>query len=498
VNDTCSSGAAERSALSLRISLSRPAVLPHVEEDEPLHLLLRLTPSPHQVITPSGHHLGLLLDASGSMHRIVLDGPERGHWRQLGAERGDLKWGRVDGREGWLWSGQTLAELQARHRTPMQAALRALTRAGERLRPEDRLTVIAFADRAQRLVAANAPDRAAAVRAAGTALARGVDEAALGSGTRLAEALRMALVEVTGDGRGPSEAGSTPGGSSAPGSDRNAEGRPTPARLLLISDGLLEDRAAASAWVERVAEAGVLLSCIGVGDQFDEELLMWAADTTRGRFCYAPAADALEAAVAEELDRLETLTLRRATLTLSPLGGAMFRDICQVTPDLSALHRLETDGLHYQFGLGDLSTGSEAVFLAELSLPSFPPGPHPVARVEIAAETPEGERLVMPPTEAEIVATADLFATSDAQVLEAVAAVHAHRAERRAQRALRRGQIGEATRHLRDTRQIVERLGRAELAAELEAHAAAIESGAHPSAERVKRIKAETRRLLSG
>ena len=77
-----------------------------------------------------------------------------------------------------------------------------------------------------------------------------------------------------------------------------------------------------------------------------------------------------------------------------------------------------------------------------------------------------------------------------------MAAVHAYRAERRAQRALRRGQLGEATRHLRDTRQIVERLGREELAAELEKQAAAVEAGARSSPEREKRIKAGTRRLV--
>ena len=80
--------------------------------------------------------------------------------------------------------------------------------------------------------------------------------------------------------------------------------------------------------------------------------------------------------------------------------------------------------------------------------------------------------------------------------LDAVAAAHAYRAERLAQRALRRGQVGEATRHLRDTRQIVARLGHTDLAAELEAHAAAVEAGVRPSEERSKRIKAETRRLM--
>jgi hypothetical protein len=226
---------------------------------------------------------------------------------------------------------------------------------------------------------------------------------------------------------------------------------------------------------------------------------MWAADATRGRFCYAPTGNALEDAVAEELSRLETLTVRCLSLTLRPLGGVLFRDLCQVTPDLSALHRLETDGATWRFSLGELSQGREALFLAELSLPALPAGDHPLLSAELTGQLPDGQSLAAAPAVPVVQATPDLLSMAvDSADLEAVAAVHAYRAERRAQHALRRGQLGEATRHLRDTRQIVERLGRAELAAELEAQAAAFEAGARPSAERAKRIKAETRRLGNG
>ena len=72
----------------------------------------------------------------------------------------------------------------------------SLTRAGERLQPDDGLTVIAFADRAQRLLRADDPDRPGRLQGALHTLSRGVDEENLGSGTRLAEALRLALDEV--------------------------------------------------------------------------------------------------------------------------------------------------------------------------------------------------------------------------------------------------------------------------------------------------------------
>src|SRR5205085_1091544 len=119
---------------------------------------------------------------------------------------------------------------------------------GERLRPEDGLTVVAFADRARRLVAA-APGRSRQIEAAVAALGSGIEGSGLGHGTRLAEALRLAVEE-------PRECGLLVG-SSAPASSPAA--RHEVSRLLLISDGLLEDRVACGEWVERVAEAGIAL-----------------------------------------------------------------------------------------------------------------------------------------------------------------------------------------------------------------------------------------------
>jgi len=173
----------------------------------------------------------------------------------------------------------------------------------------------------------------------------------------------------------------------------------------------------------------------------------------------------------------------------------LFRDLCQVTPDLSALHRMETDGAVYTFSLGDLARDREALFLAELAAPPWPRATIPRDR-GTGGETVDGRPIAAAPAEAVVQTTGDLGSVSaaPAEVPEVVAAVHAYRAERRAQRALRRGQLGEATRHLRDTRQIVARLGHTELAAELEAQAAPwsrrASLGRGPEAD-----QAETRRL---
>ena len=76
----------------------------------------------------------------------------------------------------------------------------------------------------------------------------------------------------------------------------------------------------------------------------------------------------------------------------------------------------------------------------------FARGSHPVLTVELTGESATGEPLAAPAGTATVQATPDLASTVvDPEELELIAAAHAYRGERRAQRALRRGHLAEAT-----------------------------------------------------
>src|SRR6185369_13540218 len=123
-----------------------------------------------------------------------------------------------DGQQGWLWSGETLREMRGLIQTPMMAVVRALGAMARRLAPEDRLTVIAFADDAQVLLnRAREAERAEGMPAVVRRLTQGVDDSGLGRGSRLAEALGMARRVTPNDPQ-------------------------RPCRILVVSDGVVEDR----------------------------------------------------------------------------------------------------------------------------------------------------------------------------------------------------------------------------------------------------------------
>lgn len=452
--------------LQISAVLSRAAVAPGEDESEPVGALLSIWCGEGRA--RSGPlELCLVLDASGSMHRFHLDAEQRTLWRRIAEARGDLVCESADGQEGWLWSGETLREMRGLIQTPMMAVVRALGAMARRLEPEDRLTVIAFADEAEVLLnRAREAERAEGLRGVVSRLTRGVDDSGLGRGSRLAEALCLARRVTPND---PER----------------------PCRILIVSDGVVEDRTACLREAEEAADEGTLVSTIGVGDEFDEELLMRIADDARGCYTYAPTAAHVEAALNDEIEALARLAARRLTITIRPDRDVVFRELFQVAPAVSRFNTMWMEGGGYRYQLGDLARGETVQLLAEFVLPPTSSGPLRLGEVLVRAE---GDRAAIP-LEVTVADDAVRVWERDAEVIGVMEAIAVYLSERRAQEAASRADYEEATRQLRHTTRILQRMGRSALAADFEAAATDLEAGRTVSLSRTKKLKAATRRL---
>jgi Ca-activated chloride channel family protein len=264
-----------------------------------------------------------------------------------------------------------------------------------------------------------------------------------------------------------------------------------PSRILIVSDGVVEDRGACLREVEKAADEGTLVSTIGVGDEFDEELLMRIADDARGSYAYAPAAPDVEAALNAEVEALARLAARRVAITIRPDARVVFRELFQVAPTVSRFNTLWMEGGGYRYCLGDLARGETIRLLAEFVLPPSTAGRVPIGQIALRSE---GESVQL---SLEIAAAEDpwLIWERDGEVVGAMEAIAVYLAERRAQQAAARSDYEEATRQLRHTTRILQRMGRSTLAADFEAAAGDLEAGRTISLSRTKQLKAATRRL---
>lgn len=462
--------------LQLEVTLGRPAVAADREPEEPHFARVRVVPRPELAVRPQ-LDLCFVLDASASMHRFVLDPQQRAYWQQRAEARGEVTRQQADGRTGMVWTGQTLRELQQHVSTPMLSTLRGVWRTLEALAPTDRVSVLAFADRSEVIYEdAGVPERGFRLETARGQLGRlggGVDESGLGRGTRLAGALQHALDRAASQGEAP-----------------------VVRRLLLVSDGVVEDSDACRILVEAAMERGIVLSVIGVGDDFDEEFLMQVADVARGSYYYAAAAPEVERAVTAELEIATQVLGRQGILLVRPESGTVLHDVFPTAPALSEFQTMWVENGGWRFRVGDFSAAQQVEFLLQFGPGAHPAGGVPVAAVRLMALAADA------PDTFQVDASVTLFFADDPvllqarddEVLDTVKRLEVYREERRAAAAAAKGDSELATRHLRAATRMLRGLGADQLAEEMDAAAAESESGTK-NLSRTKRVKASTRRL---
>ena len=461
--------------IELTVTLARPAARVDEEPRDPVYALLRVAPQSEAAVRPL-LDLCFVVDASGSMHQFQLSMEQREQWRQRAEARGEIQRQTADGRAGLVWSGQTLRELQQFVSTPMLSSLRGVWRTLEALEPSDRVAVLAFADHAGVIYEdpgnVSRDDRLNAARPALGRLGGGVDESGLGRGTRLAGALQSALERMA--------AGSTP----------------ALRRVMLISDGIIEDKEACHPLLGRALDQGLVISVIGVGDEFEEEFLMQAADLTRGNYYYAASAPEVEQAVQAELEEITRVVGREAVLRLVPDSGTVLRDVHPVSPTLGEFRTLWVENGCWRFRIGDLTAAHSTCFLAQLA-----PGAHPAGEIRIGAARVEAVGAASAePFSAEV--PIKLFYTDEAMLLQArddeaedlVRKLEIYREERRAAEAAAKGDAEASTRHLRAATRMLRGIGADDLADEMDAAADETETGTR-NLGRTKKVKAGTRRL---
>lgn len=462
--------------LDLEVTLARPAAAVGAEPDESVFARVRLKAKPEACVRPR-LEICFVLDASASMHRFVLDPTQRAYWQQRAEQRGEVTRQVADGRTGMVWKGETLREMQRHVSTPMISTLRGVWRTLEALQPSDAVSVLAFADQPGVIYQDFGVEvKETRLQDAKTALARlgsGVDQSGLGRGTRLAAALQQALDRMSVE-----------------------ELVPTLRRLILVSDGIIEDREACRPLLDVAVNRGIVISVIGVGDEFDEEFLMMAADLARGNYYYAATAPEVEQSVTEELGVISSVVGRQGHLRLLPENGAILHDVFPISPQLSEFQALWVEQGAWRFRIGDLSATQPPEFLVQLAAPAHGAGELRLCSVQVEGQSASDSDYFGATGSIRLFYSDEtmLLQARDDEVLDTCRRVEIYRAERRAAEAESKGDVETATKALKAATRMLRNLGADSLADDMDAAATEAETGTR-NLGRTKRVKAGTRRL---
>jgi len=134
----------------------------------------------------------------------------------------------------------------------------------------------------------------------------------------------------------------------------------TTRRLLLLSDGQLNHGIVEPAAVRQIVVAGleqdaVRTSCLGFGDEYNEDLMAELARATNGQFYDADSPETLPAIFAAELEGLQKLSVQNLRVRIQAL------DFCEKYSLMGEYPALELPDGRMEFAIGDLVSEEERI-----------------------------------------------------------------------------------------------------------------------------------------
>jgi Ca-activated chloride channel family protein len=291
------------------------------------YALIKLIPSGSGAAKPLDLNLALVLDVSGSMYEEDGTGISR------------------------------LKRIQ-------DAAIAAISK----LRPDDTLSVVAFAHNSQVVL----PPTPVADRAKIEDVIRKVDMFDVDpGGTAMDEGIKLGLGEV--------ERGAGPGKLT---------------QLVVLTDGETSGETACRQLAEQAGQQKIRFNVIGVGTEWNQSLIKDLARLANGEWGYIDVNDAsaAERVFVHQFEALAATGFLNVEMHLRAMKDIKIKRVRMVVPEIKELPANEVEERHMVASLGTLERDKPTRYILDLSLPKRPDGKFRIADVEITYDLGTGKR----------------------------------------------------------------------------------------------------------
>jgi Ca-activated chloride channel family protein len=435
--------------------------IPVTNQRHLVYALVEIDPGtlPTAKTTAAALNVGLVVDASESMSIPILTEQQ---FRELSA-KGMAKKKVVDGVSVWQFEVPRGFKMEAP--SNLDFTVQALHAVADRLRREDHFSLVAFAEDALLMVPNTSGNNVDLLRQA----AKRLQQIDLGDETFMARGMEQCLAQIQG---------------------HTADD--TVSRMIVLTDGYTKDSAGCREWVVQAQAQGVTVSTMGLGLDFNEELLIDLAEASGGHSYFIQDPAEIPAAFAEEMSAAQSVTWRDLTLSLSLPTDVVLRRAHRASPTIAHI-AANPDAIP----LGDLEAGQPPSVLLELVVPPRPVGSYRLAEAMLQARPASGGpqevsqadilvRYTERPSEAQ---------QTDPQLMAAVQRVSAFKLQNQAMEDARQGNVAGATRRLRRAGEHLIEMGQQDLGQTMLSEAQRIEEDGKMSSEGTKKLRYGTRKL---
>jgi Ca-activated chloride channel family protein len=302
----------------------------------------------------------------------------------------------------------------------------------ENAAPEDRVAVVAFADKAQVIIPSDQIHNRGTVHRA----LDDIDLLEIGGGTQMALGMRAAIDEVK----------------------RNLAPNKLN-RVLVLTDGQTYEE---TACIDLAAQNRdqMSFSAMGVGVEFNEKLLMRIAQDSHGKYHFIGDPQEIPGIFEDELTGLRAVTVRNGKIDVTLSQGVQIREAFRASPEIYALGAPLLEDRKVTYEVGDLEAGVPGSVLLTLVLPPRRPGPVRIAQAAFRYELPgAGEHSAALDVAVEYTLDRTLTSKRNGRVMNLVDQVSIAKLQSKAEEELKAGNIDRATRLLSNAIQGTQRLG---------------------------------------
>ncbi|MFZ2064071.1 MAG: VWA domain-containing protein [Candidatus Binatus sp.] len=364
----------------------------------------------------------VLSSAENFVLYVLLEAVARGAGGAGGGSRLPLNLGVVIDRSGSMYDERRL-----------EFVTEAVKFLADNLTADDKVSIVAFADRAKVLITPEAArDKSAVKRAIDD-----IDLLDIGGGTQMALGMKAAIDEVKKN-LNPDRLN----------------------RVLVLTDGQTYEETACIDLVEKNRHE-ISFSTMGVGVEFNEKLLQRLAQDSNGKYHFIGDPAEIPGIFEDELEGLRSVSLRNGRIEVTLSQGVQVREAFRASPEIYVLGTpLVGEDRKISYEIGDLQAGVPGSVLLTLVLPPRKPGQVRVLQSTFHYEVPGGsEKTVECDLTVDYTLDRTLTSKRNGRVMNLVDQVSIAKLQAKAEEELKAGNVDRATRLLGNALQGTQRMG---------------------------------------
>ncbi|MEI7770971.1 MAG: VWA domain-containing protein [Chloroflexales bacterium] len=263
-------------------------------------------------------------------------------------------------------------------------------------------------------------------------------------------------------------------------------------RLVLLTDGQTENEDECLRRAEDAGKLGIPVTALGIGKDWNEDLLIEMANRSGGTADYIAKPDEITTYFQNTVQKAQNSAIQNSAINLRLVQGVTPRAVWQVIPLINNLGYKPISDRDVSVALGDLETGQGRTLLVEFLVDPRPIGTYRVGQVEVSYDIP-ALSLIAQKARIDVMLT---FTADPAQlgqvnpgVMNIVEKVSAFKLQTRALQDLQSGDVTGATQKLKSAVTRLLSQGELELANTMQQEIANLEQGGEISNEGRKTIK---------